>query len=48
MGKYQLDTKGKTAVTKYHEKHLPEKADKKQQLKEMREKFLKNKQKSDQ
>ncbi len=46
MGKYQLDTKGKASVTKYHEKNLPEKIDKKQQLKEIREKFLKNKQKS--
>lgn len=46
MGKYQLDTKGKASVTKYHEKNIPEKIDKKQQLKEMREKFLKNKQKS--
>ena len=43
MGKYQLDTKAKAAVTKYHEKNLPEKMDKKAQLKEMREKFLKNK-----
>lgn len=43
MGKYQLDTKGKASVAKYHEKNIPEKVDKKQQLKEMREKFLKNK-----
>ncbi len=32
MGKYQLDTKGQVAVTKYHEKHKPAKFDKKQQL----------------
>lgn len=43
MGKYQLDTKGKASVTKYHEKNIPEKVDKKQQLKEIREKYLKNK-----
>ncbi|MGX7012966.1 hypothetical protein [Vagococcus silagei] len=44
MGKYQLDSKGKTSVTKYHEKNTPEKNDKKQYLQDMREKFLKNKQ----
>ena len=43
MGKYQLDTKGKAAVKKYHEKNIPEKPDKKQQLKEIREKYLNNK-----
>ncbi len=46
MGKYQLDYKGQASVTKYHEKNLPEKADKQKQLKEIREKFLKNKKKS--
>lgn len=45
MGKYQLDDKGKASVRKYHEKNLPEKTDKKQQLQELREKFLKNKKK---
>lgn len=42
MGKYQLDAKGKASVAKYHEKNVPEKADKKQKIKEMREKFLNN------
>lgn len=32
MGKYQLDSKGKVAVTKFHEKQKPVKFDKKQQL----------------
>ncbi|SLM85139.1 MULTISPECIES: hypothetical protein [Vagococcus] len=45
MGKYQLDTKGQASVTKYHEKNLPEKADKKQELQALREKYLKNKKK---
>lgn len=42
MGKYQLDAKGKASVAKYHEKNVPEKADKKQKLKEIREKYLKS------
>lgn len=43
MGKYQLDTKGKVAVTKYHEKNKPSKFDKKQQLEKLREEYLKKK-----
>ena len=45
MGKYQLDTKGKASVTKYHEKNKPAQFDKKQQLEKIREEYLKNKQK---
>lgn len=45
MGKYQLDTKGKAAVAKYHEKQKPAKFDKKQQLEKIRTEYLKNKQK---
>ena len=44
MGKYQLDSKGKAAVTKYHEKNKPAQFDKKQQLAKLREEFLKKKQ----
>ncbi|WP_413363820.1 hypothetical protein [Lysinibacillus sp. 3P01SB] len=44
MGKYQLDTKGKVAVAKYHEKHKPAQFDKKQQLEKIRAEYLKNKQ----
>ncbi|WEA38573.1 hypothetical protein [Lysinibacillus fusiformis] len=44
MGKYQLDTKGKAAVTKYHEKHKPAQFDKKQQLEKIRAEYLKKKQ----
>lgn len=44
MGKYQLDSKGKTAVAKYHEKNKPAQFDKKQQLAKLREEFLKKKQ----
>lgn len=44
MGKYQLDTKGKTAVSKYHEKRTPVKKDKKEQLEQLRASFLKKKQ----
>ncbi len=43
MGKYQLDTKGQASVDKYYEKNKPVRGDKKDQLKEIREKFLKNK-----
>ncbi|WP_170885614.1 hypothetical protein [Bacillus alkalicellulosilyticus] len=45
MGKYQLDTKGKAAVTKYHEKQKPAKTDKKQKLEKLRAEYLKKKQK---
>ncbi|WP_199677355.1 hypothetical protein [Lysinibacillus yapensis] len=44
MGKYQLDTKGKVAVTKYHEKNKPANFDKKQQLEKIRTEYLKKKQ----
>ncbi len=47
MGKYQLDTKGKVAVTKYHEKHKAAKFDKKQQLEKIRAEYLKKKQKQE-
>ncbi|MCD7036274.1 hypothetical protein LRR81_18680 [Metabacillus sp. GX 13764] len=43
MGKYQLDTKGKAAVAKYHEKQKPAKFDKKQQLEKIRAEYLKKK-----
>jgi len=45
VGKYQLDTKGKVAVQKYHEKHKPAQFDKKQQLEKIRAEYLKKKQK---
>lgn len=45
MGKYQLDQKGKTAVSKYHEKQTPNKVDKKEQLAKLRESYMKNKKK---
>ncbi|MEK4084745.1 hypothetical protein [Psychrobacillus sp. FSL K6-1415] len=44
MGKYQLDTKGKQTVAKYHEKHKPAKFDKKQQLEKIRVEYLNKKQ----
>jgi len=44
VGKYQLDTKGQLAVTKFHEKQSPAKFDKKQQLEKMRAEYLKKKQ----
>lgn len=43
MGKYQLDSKGKVAVSKYHEKNKPAKFDKKQQLEKLRAEYLKRK-----
>ncbi|MFD0048599.1 hypothetical protein ACFVHQ_04590 [Actinomycetes bacterium NPDC127524] len=43
MGKYQLDTKGQAAVTKYHEKQKPVKFDKKQQIEKIRADYLKKK-----
>ncbi|MFC4411597.1 hypothetical protein ACFOZY_14310 [Chungangia koreensis] len=45
MGKYQLDSKGKVAVTKFHEKQTPSKFDKKQHLEKIRAEYLKKKQK---
>lgn len=44
MGKYQLDSKGKAAVAKYHEKNKPAQFDKKQQLEKLRAEYLKRKQ----
>ena len=44
VGKYQLDTKGKVAVTKYHEKNKPAQFDKKQQIEKLRAEYLKKKQ----
>ena len=45
MGKYQLDDKGKRAVSKYHEKNVPAQFDKKQQLEKIRTEYLEKKQK---
>jgi len=45
VGKYQLDNKGKAAVTSYHEKNKPAKFDKKQQLEKIRAEYLEKKQK---
>lgn len=47
MGKYQLDTKGQVAVTKYHEKNKPAQFDKKQQVEKLRAEYLKRKQAQD-
>lgn len=47
MGKYQLDTKGQVAVTKYHEKNKPAQFDKKQQIEKLRAEYLKRKQAQD-
>lgn len=41
MGKYQLDSRGKAAVTKFHEKNVPEKNDNNARIKALREKHLK-------
>ncbi|MGX6966761.1 hypothetical protein ACWN6Y_07910 [Vagococcus teuberi] len=43
MGKYQLDKKGKEAVSKYHEKQTPNKIDKKAHLAKLRESYMKKK-----
>lgn len=43
MGKYQLDSKGKALVTKYHEKNKPAQFDKKERLQQLREEFMKKK-----
>nr|WP_197494726.1 hypothetical protein [Solibacillus silvestris] len=45
MGKYQLDSKGKAAVAKYHEKNKPAQFDKKQQLEKLRAQYLEKRQK---
>ncbi|RKL66502.1 hypothetical protein CR203_14480 [Salipaludibacillus neizhouensis] len=45
MGKYQLDSKSKAAVTKFHEKQKSAKFDKKQQIEKIRAEYLKKKQK---
>ena len=45
MGKYQLDSKGKATVAKYHEKNKPAKFDKKQQLDKLRTAYLEKKKK---
>lgn len=45
MGKYQLDTKGQQAVSRYHEKRVPEKKDKAQKLAKLKADYLKNKKK---
>ncbi|MDM5315143.1 hypothetical protein QUF49_03995 [Fictibacillus sp. b24] len=45
MGKYQLDSKSKVAVTKFHEKQAPAKFDKKKHLEKIRAEYLKKKQK---
>lgn len=47
MGKYQLDSKGKAAVTKFHEKNKPAQFNKQEQLKKLREQYLQNKKKAD-
>lgn len=44
MGKYQLDTKGQAAVTKYHEKNMPAQFDKKQKLEQLKAEYMKKKQ----
>lgn len=43
MGKYQLDSKGKAQVAKFHEKNKPAPFDKKQKLAKLREEILKRK-----
>ena len=45
VGKYHLDSKGKMAVAKYHEKNKPAQFDKKQQLEKIRTEYLEKKQK---
>lgn len=40
MGKYQLDNKGRVAVSKYHEKNKPAQFDKKQHLEKLRAEYL--------
>ncbi|WP_026022526.1 hypothetical protein [Kurthia senegalensis] len=48
MGKYQLDTKGQVAVTKFHEKQKPAQFDKKQQIEKIKAAYLKKKQQKEQ
>ncbi|MDP4552806.1 hypothetical protein Q9251_18150 [Alkalihalobacillus macyae] len=45
VGRYQLDHKGKVAVTKFHEKQTTAKFDKKNHLEKIRAEYLKKKQK---
>ena len=45
VGKYQLDSKGKMAVSKYHEKNKPAQFDKKQQIDKIRTEYLEKKKK---
>ncbi|PIC85653.1 MULTISPECIES: hypothetical protein [unclassified Sporosarcina] len=45
MGKYQLDSKGKASVAKYHEKNKPAQFDKKQQIDKIRTAYLEKKKK---
>lgn len=40
-----MDSKGKAAVTKYHEKNKPAQFDKKKQLEKIREAYLEKKRK---
>lgn len=44
MGKYQLDTKGQAAVTKYHEKQKLTRTNQQEKMEKMRELYLKKKQ----
>ena len=44
MGKYQLDTKGQAAVTKYHEKQKPARTTQQEKMEKMRALYLKKKQ----
>lgn len=44
MGKYQLDTKGQAAVTKYHEKNMPAQNNKKEKLEQLKAAYMKKKQ----
>lgn len=44
LSKYLFDTKGKAALTSYHEKNKPSKIDKKQQIEKIRAEFLKKQQ----
>lgn len=44
MGKYQLDSKGQAAVTKFHEKNKPAQSNKQERLARLREAYLQKKQ----
>ncbi|WP_040285060.1 hypothetical protein [Sporosarcina koreensis] len=45
MGKYQLDSKGRQAVSKYHEKRKPDQFDKQKHLEKLRTAYLEKKRK---